>query len=103
MPERPTIREVVDALAKSGAPPPPPPAGTPFEQVLFEIASYLVSDERRLEVHRRLAKEVGLTPEAIEEADDETLLAAIEQGGMKPEMRAEKVREAAEVARDIGD
>jgi endonuclease-3 len=103
MPERVKIREVVDALEGLGAAPAAPPAGTPFEQVLYEIASYLVPDERRLEVHRRLEREVGLTPDAILRAPRARLLAAIEDGGMKPEMRADRVREAAQTAKEIGD
>ena len=103
MPPRLPIADVVARLKTAGGVPRSPPAGTPFEQVLYDVASYLVSDERRLEVHRRLAREVGLTPRAVLGAPRETLLAAVEGGGMKPEMRADRVREAAEVAEEIGD
>jgi hypothetical protein len=103
VPERLPIADVVERLAEAFGVPPSPPAGTPFEQVLFDVASYLVSDERRLQVHRRLAREVGVTPEAVLRAPREDLLGAVEGGGMKPEMRADRVREAAAVAQQIGD
>src|SRR5262245_50394615 len=100
---RASIDEVVRTLEGSGPAPAAPPARTPFEAVLYEIASYLVDDERRLEVHRRLERDVGLTPKAILSSKPARLLAAIEAGGMKPEMRAERVREAASIAQDLGD
>src|SRR5205085_8557290 len=73
------------------------------EAVLYEIASYLVTDERRMEVHRRLERDVGLTPKAILAAPRARLVAAIGAGGMKPDMRADRVREAAVVAEGLGD
>ena len=98
-----SISDVLDSLGTRGSPSAPPPSRTPFEWVLYEIASYLVPDERRLEVHRRLEREVGLTPDAILKASQAKLVAAVADGGMRPDMRAARIREAARIAKEIGD
>jgi endonuclease III len=73
-----------------------------FEQVLYECACYLVDDARREQVWRRLKQELGVTPEALLEVPASRLAKLIEAGGMKPAMRAEKLRTCAELAREIG-
>ena len=74
----------------------------PFEQVLHECACYLVDDARREQVWRRLKQEIGVTPEALLDVPASRLAKVIEAGGMKPPMRAEKLRTSAELAQEIG-
>lgn len=78
------------------------PELTPFELILLENASYLVDDDRRWAVFEKLRSKVGVTPEAILAADAMLLMNAIADGGMKAPMRAEKVRECARIALEIG-
>jgi len=75
---------------------------TPFELIVLENASYLVDDERRWSVFEKLRSTVGITPEAILATDSALLLEAIANGGMKPSMRAGKLRECARLAEEIG-
>jgi endonuclease III len=72
------------------------PARTPFEILVWDACAYLVDDERRLEVYRRIENEVGLTPEAILACDD--LHDIIRAGGMHPERRALRLIETAHLA-----
>jgi endonuclease-3 len=74
----------------------------PWEQVLHENACYLVDDARRERVWRRLKQEVGTSPEALLEVPAGRLAKVIEAGGMKPPMRAGKLRTCAELAQQIG-
>ena len=79
-----------------------PDVTDPFEMILLENAAYLVPDERRLATFNALREKIGTSPEAILAHDQNDIAAAIEGGGMKPEMRADKVRDAARIAREIG-
>jgi endonuclease III len=69
---------------------------------IWECCAYLVSDERRAAVFRRLKSEVGLSPRAIRSRPLAQLAAVIQDGGMLPRARAEKVHAAADVALDVG-
>ncbi len=73
-----------------------------FDLVLLENVAYLVDDHRKLKVFEKLKREIGTAPEAILRADTATIAAVIADGGMKPMMRAEKVRTCAEIALRIG-
>lgn len=73
-----------------------------FELVLLENVAYLVDDDRRAKVFQALKREIGTSPKAILQADLGAIAAAIEEGGMKPMMRAEKVRACAGIALSIG-
>ena len=78
----------------------PPPPRTPFEILVWDACAYLVDDERRLEVYRRIEAEVGLTPEAILDCND--LSDRIKAGGMHPERRALRLFETAHKALELG-
>jgi endonuclease III len=73
-----------------------------FELVLLENAAYLVDDARRARVFDALRRQIGSSPEAILAASPEAITVAIADGGMKPPMRAAKVRTCAELALRIG-
>jgi endonuclease III len=96
------LREALDALAKRYGAPKRPRVTDPFEQILYENASYLVDDETRAEVFSSLKKRVGATPTRILAAKRADLIAAIEGGGMRPPMRAHKLVAAAKIAEALG-
>ena len=74
----------------------------PFEMILLENAAYLVDDARRMETFKKLRAAIGTTPAAILDHSRDQIAEVIAGGGMKPEMRAEKVMECARLARKIG-
>ena len=97
-----TLAESVMRLEKHYGAPGPPPVTDPFEMIVWENAAYLVDDARRRAVFELLRQRVGTGPQAIAAVPVEELAAVIEKGGMRPGMRAEKLRTAATVALDIG-
>lgn len=102
MSARPKLRDVVAALRKAYGKPSPFPSGDPWELILRENASYLVDDATRDEVFLSLRRNVGIAPDAILGAPRALLLAAIRKGGMRPPLRADKLLEAAAIAREVG-
>jgi len=102
MPARPKLKDVVAALRRLYGEPKPFFSSDPWELVLHENAAYLVDDATRGEVFRSLKSRVGLSPESILGAPYERLVEAIRQGGMRPPERANKLLEAAEIAREVG-
>src|SRR5215471_6494336 len=92
------LAQVVKLMTRQHGLPEPPTITDPFEQILFENASYLVDDERRARVFAALAARIGTTPEAILKAKREELEEAVKDGGMRPLMRAQKLIDAAQTA-----
>ena len=74
----------------------------PWERILWENVGYLVDDDRRAEVFGALAARVTVDPSAILATPRARLAAVIARGGMQPDMRAEKLRECARLATEIG-
>jgi endonuclease-3 len=71
----------------------------PFEAILFENAAYLVDDERRARVFRRLKRDVGIKPAQLLDAGIARIEKAIaSDGGMQPSRRAAKVFTCAQIA-----
>lgn len=97
------LKTVVRRLQAAHGEPVRPPVSDVFGLIVWEIAVYLVSDERRRAVFEALEREVGVTPEAILAAPRDTLVETIRDGGMLGEHRAAKLVEAAELAIAIGD
>jgi hypothetical protein len=92
-----TLTRIVAALEKTyGAL--RPPVTDPFETIVLENVAYLVDDNRRKETFERLRAAIGVTPDAILKHSAGEIAAVIAGGGMKPEMRAEKVLECARLA-----
>jgi endonuclease III len=79
---------------------PKPPKSDPFELILWENVAYLLSDERREAAFEALRERVGLTPKAILGAPQATLLAIAKMGGMRPEVRVERLRTIARITLD---
>ena len=102
MPARPKLKATVAALEKLYGKPAPFPSNDPWELILRENASYLVDDAAREKVFSSLKARVGVSPETILGAPYERLVESIREGGMRPSMRADKLVEAAEFARETG-
>jgi endonuclease III len=102
MPARPKLKATVAALEKLYGKPAPFPSNDPWELILRENASYLVDDVAREEVFSSLRARIGISPEVILGAPYERLVESIREGGMRPRMRADKLVEAAELARETG-
>ena len=100
--QRSSLRKIVAELEAAYGPVKHPRNANWFELVLLENVAYLVDDARRAEVFKRLKREIGITPEKILRADLDAIADVIADGGMKPRMRAEKVRACAEIAVSIG-
>jgi endonuclease-3 len=79
---------------------PKPPKSDPFELILWENVAYLLSDERREAAFEALRERVGLTPKAILSAPQATLLEIAKMGGMRPEVRVERLRTIARITLD---
>jgi endonuclease III len=77
------------------------PVTEPFAMILLEGASYLVDDARRLEVLYRLRDVIGLDPAKIGRQSPDKIAHVIAAGGMKPEMRAQKVLDSARIAIEV--
>lgn len=79
---------------------PKPPKSDPFQLILWENVAYLLSDERREAAFEALRKGVGLTPKEILAAPQGTLLEIAKMGGMRPEVRVERLRAIARITLD---
>lgn len=103
MPVKGGLAGVVAALEKAFGDPPPPPSTDPFELIVWENIAYLLDDAKRRVAFEKLRETVGITPGAIEDADEEALYAVARLGGMRPEERVQRLRHIAQVALELGD
>lgn len=92
------IADAIDALTQRYGCPDPPITTDPFELILYENCAYLVDDERRLQVWNALKHRVGTRPADICDAPTGVIIDCIHAGGMQPERRAEKLKDAAAIA-----
>jgi endonuclease III len=94
---------LIDRLAQLYGEPAPPVVTEPFAMILWENVAYLANDAKRAEAFAELRTKVGVTPAAIRKAKDNVLL-AIASKGIVDGGTVEKLRRAAEIARDsFGD
>jgi endonuclease III len=91
--------KLIGRLKRHYGEPPLAPAKGPFELVLWENACYLLPDSRRAEVFEGLRERVGLTADAIWQANRDTLLELARMGGMRPETRVFRWLEIARIVR----
>src|SRR5262249_31011659 len=90
---------LVEAASKLGRLyPAEPTPSDPFEVVLWENIAYLADDEERRQAFDELRRRVGLSPAAIAKAPMGVLLAITRLGGIHPELRADRLKEAADIA-----
>jgi endonuclease III len=97
MPTPLTLATVIARLRKFYGDPPLPPVTDPFEQVLWENVAYLADDEKRARAFAELRKTVGTSSKDILKATPQKLLAVTRLGGIVPELRAERLRQSAEI------
>jgi len=95
-----SFSRVVDTLAKFYGEPDPPLVTDPFEMVLWENVAYLANDVRRAEAFDELRTKVGLRPADIRKASHKALL-SVTGRGIVPEKSVEKLRRAAEIAKEL--
>lgn len=81
---------------------PRPPLRDPFALLLWENVAYLVDDARRAKAFAALKRKVGLSPDQILATPTGAIASLIKDGGMLPQMRAEKLKRCAELALEIG-
>jgi endonuclease III len=92
----------LDSLEKRYGRATPPRTRDPFELVLWENVAYLADDDRRARAFTQLKKTVGLRPQNILAAREETLL-AVASHGIQPVLRVGALRRCAEIAvKDFG-
>jgi endonuclease-3 len=92
-----TLPQVIARLQTFYGTPAPPSVSDPFEQVLWENVAYLAPDEKRAAAFSALRKTVGLGPKDILKAKPDKLLTVTRMGGMVPELRAQRLRQSAEI------
>jgi endonuclease III len=97
---KPQFQLVLRLLKGHYGQPAPPAVTDPYEQVLLENVVYLANDERRMAAFAALKKRVGLRPEKILAASDETLLEITRMGSIVPEVSVRKMREVAAIAKN---
>ena len=95
----PDLMKVLARLHRRYGEPEPPPARTPFELIVWENACYLLPDSRRKAVFDALRQRVGLSADAIWQADRSTLLELATMGGMRPETRVFRWLEIGRITR----
>jgi endonuclease III len=91
---------VIETLAQFYGEPDSPQITDPFEMILWENIAYLANDARRSEAFQDLQKKVGLRPRDIRQASDRALL-SVASKGIVPGISIEKLRRAAEIAREF--
>ncbi len=97
MPRRSTkLEQIILRLEKRYGHPAPPPSANPFELILWEQVAYLADDDQRAKAFERLRRRVGLKPENILNAPEETLLEITQAGGaIAASERAQRLRKTA--------
>jgi len=93
-----SLNSVVRILQKFYGKPAPLKITDPFEMILWENVAYLVNDEKRGAAFAALKESVGTKPKEILKASHPQLLAITKMGGMAPEVRAQRLRQIAEIA-----
>ena len=102
MPAHLPFAKLIDRLAKLYGEPEPPALTDPFAMILWENVAYLANHTKRAQAFEELRTKVGLTPAAIRKAKDSVLL-AIGNKGIVAKNTVDKLRAAAEIARDSFD
>jgi endonuclease-3 len=77
---------------------PRPKVTDPWQMILWENVAYLQTDQRRELAFEALRQRVGLKPEEILAAPHATLLEIAKMGGMRPEVRVERLRQVSRIA-----
>ena len=91
------FRITIDALEAHYGTPLLPKINDPLGIVLYETIAYLATDEKRDAAFDALKASVGLKPADILSASMEKLVMITRLGGIKPELRAVRLKEIAQI------
>ena len=97
LPMKKTLREIITRLESHYGRPTPPPISDPLHLILWENIGYLVDDDRRRTAFEALCKHVGLRATDILSAPTEQLVKVTRLGGIHPELRAQRLKESAQI------
>jgi endonuclease III len=92
---------IINKLQKFYGRPKPPNTTDPLEIILFENVAYLADDEKRAAAFAALKKKIGTRPDQILKASQKQLEEITRMGGIVPELRAQRLRQIAELAHYI--
>ena len=94
---------IIRKLEKFYGRPKPPQIADPVEMILFENVAYLADDDKRATAFAALKKKIGTRPEQILRASQKQLEKITRMGGIVPELRAQRLRQIAELVHNIFD
>ena len=77
------------------------PPSDPLELILRENVVYLADDARRAAAFELLRERIGIRPDQILAADDETMEKVTRSAGILPQMQVEKLRRVAQLASEL--
>jgi len=92
---------IVRKLEKFYGRPKPPQITDPVELILFENVAYLANDKKRTAAFTALKKKIGTRAEQILKASQKQLEQITSMGGIVPELRAQRLRQIAELVHYI--
>ena len=92
---------IVKKLEKFYGRPQPPKITDPLELILFENVAYLTDDDKRAAAFAALKKKIGTRPAQILKASPKQLEEITRMGGIVPELRAQRLRQIAELVHFI--
>lgn len=97
MNESPRLDTTIRKLEKFYGRPKPPKITDALELILIENVAYLADDEKRAAAFAALKNNVGTRPEQILRASQKKLEEITRVGGIVPELRAQRLRQIAEL------
>ncbi len=92
---------IIRELEKFYGRPKPPKTTDALELILLENVAYLADDEKRAAAFTALKKKVGTRPDQILKASQKQLEEITRMGGIVPELRAQRLRQIAELVHYI--
>ncbi len=92
---------IIRKLEKFYGRPKPPKITDPLEIILLENVAYLADDEKRAGAFAALKKNVGTRADQILKASQQQLEEVTRMGGIVPELRAQRLRQIAELVHFI--
>jgi endonuclease III len=101
VPESNLFTAIIRKLEKFYGRPKPPKITDPLELILFENVAYLANDEKRTAAFAALKKKIGTRPQQILKASQKQLEEITRMGGIVPELRAQRLRQVAELVHFI--
>ena len=92
-----SLKQIVRELEAHYGRPHPPSVSEPLHLILYESIGCLVDDDRREAAFAALRRQVGLKPTDLLSASTEQLVGITKLGGIHPELRAQRLKEIAQI------